>query len=107
VIKSGTGIPAQPMAWLELAKMHAESGRGQAVTFTSIEFNILKMLMIHAGEVLMRDDLLDDAWGKDVVVTQRSVDSHIVNLRRKLGDDSKNPGLIISIRSMGYKLIAP
>jgi DNA-binding response OmpR family regulator len=77
---------------------------GTPVILTSIEFDILKMLIIHAGEVVRRDDLLDAAWGEDVVVTQRSVDTHIVNLRRKLKDDPKSHDLILSIRSLGYKL---
>lgn len=77
---------------------------GVPVILTSIEFDILKMLITHAGEVVRRDDLLDAAWGDDVVVTQRSVDTHIVNLRRKLSDNPKNPKLILSIRSLGYKL---
>lgn len=86
-------------------KKHECLHRGKAVVLTSIEFNMLKMLITHAGEVVLRDDLLDAAWGKEVVVTQRSVDTHIVNLRRKLEDDSINPTLIISIRGLGYKLI--
>ena len=85
-------------------KKHECLHMGKKVELTSIEFNMLVMLMAHAGEVVMRDDLLDAAWGKEVVVMQRSVDTHIVSLRRKLGDDSGKPRLIISIRGLGYKL---
>ena len=79
--------------------------KGHPLALTSIEFDMMRVLMQHTGEVVNRDDILDAVWGKDVVVTQRSVDTHVVNLRRKLGDDAKNPKMIINIRGLGYKLI--
>jgi DNA-binding response OmpR family regulator len=77
----------------------------QEITLTSIEFNIMKILIRHAGELVKRDELLDSAWGEDVYVTQRNVDTHIANLRRKFGDDARNPKYIVNVRGLGYKLV--
>jgi len=77
----------------------------QEITLTSIEFNIMKTLILHSGELVKREDLLDAVWGNDVFVTLRSVDTHIANLRRKFGDDAKNPRYIINVRGLGYKLL--
>ena len=86
-------------------RKHEFHFRGQTLALTSIEFDMMRVLLQHPGEVVKRDEILDAVWGEDVVVTQRSVDTHIVNLRRKLGDNAKNPSMIINIRGLGYKLI--
>ncbi len=87
-------------------RKHECKFRGRTLSLTSIEFDMIRVLLQHPGEVVKRDEILDAVWGEDVVVTQRSVDTHVVNLRRKLGDDAKNPNMIINIRGLGYKLIA-
>ena len=79
--------------------------KSHPIVLTSIEFEMIRKLLQHPGELVKRDEMLDAVWGKDVVVTQRSVDTHIVNLRRKLGDNAKKPEMIINIRGLGYKLI--
>lgn len=86
-------------------KKHQCLFKDQEITLTSIEFNIMKMLLRHSGELVKREDILDGAWGEEVYVTQRTVDTHIANLRRKFGDDAKNPSYIINIRGLGYKLL--
>ena len=65
----------------------------------------MQLLLTRPGEVLNRDEILDYVWGKDVMVTRRTVDTHIGNLRRKIGDDPENPNWIFSVRNMGYKWI--
>ncbi len=86
-------------------KKHQCLFKEQEITLTSIEFKIMKMLIQHSGELIKREELLDDAWGDEVYVTQRTVDTHIANLRRKFGDDAKNPRYIINVRGLGYKLL--
>jgi DNA-binding response OmpR family regulator len=71
---------------------------GQLVEMTPLEFKLLLTFLRHPGHVLSRDKLIDLAWGGDTYVTDRAVDAHIVNLRRKLGAD-----LIVSVRGMGYR----
>ncbi len=75
---------------------------GEPLQLTTIEFALMKLLMQHAGNVLKRDDILDSVWGKEVYVTPRTVDTHIANLRKKIGDDPGQSHWIIGIRGVGY-----
>ena len=75
----------------------------KTIQLTTIEFDLLKMLMQHAGEVLKREDILNSIWGNDVYVTSRTVDTHIANLRRKIEDDTDESHWITGIRGVGYK----
>lgn len=76
------------------------------VILTALEFDLLCCLARSAGRVLDRDRLLDDIAGREYDVFDRSIDVHISSLRRKLGDDFKNPRYIKTIRSVGYMLVA-
>ena len=76
------------------------------VNLTAHEFELLKFLIRNRGQVITRDELLDEVWGKDVFVTPHTIDTHMANLRKKIEDDPSSPRLIISIRSIGYKFIA-
>jgi len=75
------------------------------VYLTSLEFTLFRYFADHPKEVLSRDLLLDEIWGKDVCVDSRTVDTHVAHLRRKLENDSANPRHIIGIRNVGYKFI--
>ena len=75
---------------------------GNEVQLTTIEFDILKLLMSHPGEVMQRDRILNEIWGKNIFVTPRTVDAHIAKLRRKMGD-SDEQNWIRCIRGVGYK----
>ena len=79
---------------------------GREVGLTTHEFGLLKYLIQNRGRVVNRDELLDEVWGKDVVVSIRTVDTHVANLRKKLEDDPKLSRLIISIRGVGYKFFS-
>ncbi len=72
---------------------------------TAVEFDLLVCLARAADRVLSREQLLDEISGRDYEVFDRSIDVHISLLRRKLGDDPKNPRFIKTIRSVGYMLI--
>jgi len=71
---------------------------GQNAAVTTLEFKLLLTFAKNRGRVLPRSQLLDLAGGGETFVTDRAVDAHIVNLRRKLGQD-----LIVSVRGMGYR----
>ncbi len=83
---------------------HEVRQNGQAVILTALEFDLLSCLARFKGRVLDRDKLLDEIAGREYDVFDRSIDVHISSLRRKLGDDSKNPRYIKTIRSVGYML---
>jgi len=77
----------------------------QPLSLTPIEFDLLHCLARAADRVLSRDHLLDEIAGRDYAVFDRSIDVHISSLRRKLGDDPKNPYYIRTIRAVGYMLL--
>jgi two-component system alkaline phosphatase synthesis response regulator PhoP len=79
---------------------------GKEVSLTVHEFNLLKYLIQNGGQVINRDELLDEVWGRGVFVTPHTIDTHIANLRKKIEDDPADPHMIISIRGVGYKFIS-
>jgi len=78
--------------------------RGHALQLTPVEFRLLKTLADAPGRVFSRDQLLDKLYTDHRIVTDRTVDSHIKNLRRKLDAASPEQELIRSIYGVGYKL---
>ena len=77
---------------------------GKLISLTKHEFDLLKYLIKNRGRVIKRDELLDEVWGDDVIVSSRTIDTHMANLRRKIEEDSSNPKIIKSIRGVGYKI---
>lgn len=84
-----------------------EAHRGDAVIdLTPLEFRLLKVLINKKEQVISRDEILDSIWGEDnMVVSSRTIDSHIANIRKKVEDDPSDPKHIINIWGVGYKLI--
>ena len=78
--------------------------RGAEVALTRKEFEILELLARRLGEVITRDDFLDQLWGEDVYITHRVIDTHVAALRKKIEDDPNNPKYVLSVRGIGYKL---
>ena len=76
---------------------------GKPVKLTSLEFKLLTALVRNRGRVLNRDQLLDLVWGSDTFVTDRVVDTHITNLRKKIESGPDQPRYLVSIRGMGYR----
>jgi DNA-binding response OmpR family regulator len=76
---------------------------GALLEFSAKEFEILRYFLMHPGEVVSRDDLLDHVWGYEVYPSTRTVDNFIVRLRQKLEKDPETPQIIKSIRGVGYK----
>lgn len=75
---------------------------GQVISLTPKEFDLLQLLAKNKGIVFSRDKLLDLVWGYDYAVDTRSVDIHILRLRRKIGDSD---GMLIkTVFGIGYKL---
>ena len=80
---------------------------GKALALTPVEFDLLACLMRVPGRVCTREQLLESIRERDYEVFDRSIDVHISALRRKLGDNPREPRFIRTIRSAGYQLIAP
>ena len=77
--------------------------RGKSVYLTSLEFSLLKFLVDNSDRALSRNDILDGVWGDDVHVFDRTVDTHIGHLRKKLEDNADKPKHIVSVRGIGYR----
>jgi DNA-binding response OmpR family regulator len=77
---------------------------GNAIDVTAYEFSILRALAQRPGKVLSREQLLDLAKGSADLSFDRSIDVHVSRLRAKLGDDSRNPRILKTVRGVGYLL---
>jgi len=82
-----------------------ELRRGEVVeALTQREFRLLQLFRTHAGEVLSRDRLLNEAWGHGYYGTTRTLDQVMVHLRRKLGDRAEQPRHLLTVHGVGYRL---
>jgi DNA-binding response OmpR family regulator len=79
----------------------------QPLALTPVEFDLLASLARNRGRVKTRESLLEEIRDRHYDVYDRSIDVHIAALRRKLGDDAKNPRFIRTLRAAGYMLINP
>lgn len=80
--------------------------KGKPVDLTPIEFKLLAAFVQGRGGVLSRQQLLDQVWGREVFVTDRVVDTHVGNLRRKVEVDPDKPVFLVSVRGVGYRFEA-
>jgi DNA-binding response OmpR family regulator len=80
---------------------HEVRAGGRRIELTATEFRLLELLSSREGWVFSRERILDQVWGEDRAVIDRTVDVHIANLRNKLGEAGK---LIRNVRGVGYKL---
>ncbi|MCU6712781.1 response regulator transcription factor [Paenibacillus sp. J5C_2022] len=80
--------------------------RGQRVETTFSEYELMKLLMAHPGKVFSREELINAIRGFDSFVTDRAIDVHIVNLRKKIELNPKEPRLIKTVWGFGYKYVA-
>jgi DNA-binding response OmpR family regulator len=96
--------PVQRVGECEVDFGRAELRRdGAAVDLSAIELKMIQFFVRNPGRVLTRAQVIDEVWGCDVAITDRVVDTHVVKLRRKLGDDSADPRHIVSVRGIGYR----
>ncbi len=77
---------------------------GTAVTLAPMEYDLLCALLDRGGAVASRHELMREVWRYDTSVVSRTVDTHIVELRRKLEDDPGTPRHILTVRKAGYRL---
>jgi two-component system KDP operon response regulator KdpE len=80
---------------------------GHDVSLSATEYKILYELASHAGRVLTYDRILQQVWGPEYSGETELVRSFIRNLRRKLGDDARNPRFILTERQVGYRMPKP
>jgi DNA-binding response OmpR family regulator len=100
--ETGKDLSAGDLALNE--STHVATLGGQPLELTALEFAILASLLKAKGRVKTREALLDEVSDRRFDVFDRSIDVHVSQLRRKLGDDPKQPRFIRTIRGVGYKL---
>jgi DNA-binding response OmpR family regulator len=112
VLRRAKGEPVEPIGLafggieIDLAGQVATRA-GRRVELPSRAFAILKVFARRPGEVVSRDVLLDEAWGQDEYPNARTVDNHLVKLRRALEDEPDKPRYLVTVHGAGYKLDVP
>jgi DNA-binding response OmpR family regulator len=84
---------------------HEAWREGKRIDLTAKEFEVLRLLARHRGEIVTRDRLLEEVWGYESYPTTRTVDNHILRLRQKLEEDPSDPRYILSVYGEGYKFV--
>ena len=79
--------------------------KGKPLKLTPREFEILKFLAENQGKVVSRNELLDKVWGYKTFPTTRTVDNHIMRLRKQIESNPSSPRYIVSVRGVGYKFV--
>ena len=77
---------------------------GQASTLTTHDILVLKVLAARRGEIVRRIDVVEEVCGLDSEATLRTVDNHVMALRRAVGDDPRRPRFLHTVRGEGYRL---
>ena len=91
-------------AVIDFKKQESSVG-GRAVKLSVREYAVLKYLILHEGEVVTRDMLLNDVWGYEQFPTTRTVDNYILALRKKLEGKTAAPQHILTVHTAGYKFV--
>jgi DNA-binding response OmpR family regulator len=79
--------------------------KGEEIALSERECRLLQHLIESRGEVVTRDELLEEVWGYDEAPMTRTVDVHISWLRQKLEDDPANPRFIVTVHGQGYRFV--
>lgn len=82
---------------------HVVTVRGDNVQLPLKEFELLEVLLLNAGRVLTRMQLIDRVWGADYVGDTKTLDVHVKRLRAKIEEDPSSPRYIVTVRGLGYK----
>lgn len=90
---------------IDFKRAEVRKGKNQ-LDLSAMEFKLLQYFIEHRGDVLKRDELLDEVWGYDAMPTTRTVDVHIAWLRQKLEDNPRYPQYIQTVHGFGYKFTA-
>lgn len=77
---------------------------GSGLELTRVEFDVLACLLEQPGRVYSRGELISRVWGDGFAITDRTIDSHVKALRKKVAEAGAEPGLIETVRGVGYRV---
>jgi DNA-binding response OmpR family regulator len=86
-------------------KSYKAAKSGKPVELSPREFETLRYLILHEGEIVTRDQLLEHVWGYNAFPLTRTVDNHIAKLRHKLETSPADPQHILTVHRVGYKFV--
>jgi DNA-binding response OmpR family regulator len=86
-------------------RKHEVTRGSKPVRLSAKELEVLKYFVQREGEVVTRDNLLDEVWGYDTFPTTRTVDNYILTIRKKIEKDPSHPLHLVTVHSAGYKFI--
>jgi len=86
-------------------RIHRATRNGERIEFTAREFDLLKFLVAHSGEVVTRDQILNQVWGYEESPTTRTIDNFVAKLRQKLEGTPHEPQHILTVHGAGYKFV--
>jgi len=111
--RSQGGVGQRQLRVLQVADLmmdldrHEVMLKGEPVELTATEFNLLKVLLENPGYAFTRSELIEQGLGYEYEGTERTLDSHMKNLRRKIEPDPKQPSYIQTVYGVGYRLVGP
>jgi len=85
---------------------HQLQVRGEQLSLPLKEFELLELLMVNAGRVLTRGQIIDRVWGSDYFGDTKTLDVHIKRLRSKIEENPSEPTIIVTVRGLGYRFEA-
>jgi DNA-binding response OmpR family regulator len=89
---------------VDILRRRVRSGAGE-LNLTSTEQSLLYLLAANAGQLVTREQILDNLWGVDYMAESNVIDRHVRNLRRKLRDDWRRPRFIATVAGKGYRFV--
>ena len=106
--RAGALPPVEPRAAAVALSLDEATRRaqvdGKQLDLTRVEFDLLASLLESPGRVYTRAQLIDKVWGDGFAITDRTIDSHVKSLRKKVGEAGGDPGLIETVRGVGYRI---
>lgn len=81
--------------------------QGEHVHATAKELELLHFFCEHPNYVFTTEQIYERVWGEEMYGEEKTVTIHIAKLRKKLGDDTKNPKILVNLRGIGYKFVPP
>ena len=103
--KSGGSVRSVGGLRLDVAR-HTAAVDGRPILLTRSEFRLVALLASQPGKPFEREELIRHLWESDFVGDRRAIDVHVSNLRRKLERDPRKPERLVTVRGVGYKLVA-
>lgn len=102
--------PAEPVLEVGRVRMDVERHEvtvdGEAVAMPPREFELLELFMRNPGRALARGEIIDRVWGADYVGDTKTLDVHVKRIRAKIEAEPGEPRLLVTVRGVGYKLVA-